>query len=354
MEDKESKTIKLRQYKKKLNMHFHSKLLEVFEKKDIRSVAFLVDKISEKTKLDIDESTIRKFMEAPESHYLHFIVIFAICKTLNINPKIFFDDTEYDEFFSNYNNFFESGQLTSDINIISFLEEQYNVLFFSTNSEEKNEIVTGKLYFQEKKSKLIAILEIDVNQNQIKKYIGNVYFSLFNNSIYINFVNNDIGEISSIAFKRVITNSNKMNYVIAECLTTCSGTQKVPTVHRMIISKDDILEKNRKIIEMELQFNTSDVYLDLKKWNNLKSLLKVNDEILENDLLEIEKESIIIIKEKHLINIIKRYKNINNLNINMDELMVNLKLNDNKITYNKVGEKTNKDFYNYLKKYRGG
>lgn len=340
----------LKKIKKELNDHLCQTLARFLIEKNInRTVLRLI--IENRTGISIPKSHIDKFFSPneKENHYIDIIVIFLIAESFNLPLSYFFEDTDYEDLFVNNdkNLAIEIGdKLSVKYTDLDILDTSYYCYFYSTNSKESSEVVCGELIFKKINNKMKATMLI--HSKEEKRYSGDVIYSKKTQSIYCIFTNLFYGEMSFISFSPVYLTGAKMNYVIAECLTTCSGASKVPTVHRMVISNHDIIKECEDIIRMQLLMNTSKVYLSKENIEYLKNQSNITENDLLDDHYNSKEEKYIVFKESDLISLLN-YKNKKGEKIDIDDLFIKLRTNEFESHYNKVGENVNKKLFKLIK-----
>lgn len=334
-----------------LNNHLRDTLTRFLREKNI-SRKVLISTIENRTTIPISKDHIDKFLLLNEknNHYINIIVIFLIAEAFNLPLSYFFEGTDYEDLFVNNDQNLSieiADKLSVEYTNLDILDKSYYCYFYSTNSKESSEIVCGELNFKKVNNKMKATMLI--HSPVEKRYSGNVIYSKTTKSIYCIFTNLSYGEMSFISFSPVYLTSAKINYVIAECLTTCSGANKVPTVHRMIISNIDIIKECEDIIRMELLMNTSKVYISKENVEYLKSQSKITENDLLDDHYNSKEERYIVFKERDLISLLN-YKNKKDGKIDIDDLFIKLRTNELDSHYNKVGENVNKKLFELIKK----
>lgn len=145
---------------------------------------------------------------------------------------------------------------------------EYHAYFFSTISSEDN-ILSGKLSFfkspDEKKTLASFTFETgkrDSNNQPIKKeYSGELILSPTMSAAYCTLVSEDIGEISYLIFNYKPINYEKLKCKIALVLTSSAGSNRIPTAHRMILSRTNIPPESLEQICGQLYLNDSEILI---------------------------------------------------------------------------------------------
>lgn len=340
----------LKKIKNELNDQLFQTLTRFLEEKNIKRPA-LISTIENQTGISIHKDHFDKFFlqNKKENHYIDIIVIFLIAESFDLPLSYFFKDTDYEDLFLNndQNLTIEIGdKLSVKYTDLDILDTSYYCYFYSTNSKESNQLVCGELSFKKINDKMKATMLI--HSKEEKTYSGDVIYSKKTQSISCIFTNLIYGEMSFISFTPVHLTAAKMNYVIAECLTTCSGSSKVPTVHRMVISNHDIIKECEDIIRMQLLMNSSKVYISERNIEYLKNQYNITENELLDPHYNSKEEKYLVFKESDLISLLK-YQIKKGKKIDIDDLFIKLRTNDFASHYNKVGVNVNKKLFELIK-----
>lgn len=241
--------------------------------------------LSEKT--GINQSMISKLLSG--SSILNLNHIIKICIALKKSPSelLSSNDTSLDEIFGN-DDIYSSGLMSENDNLIfdtsrsafkGYLDIPFFVYFLSTmDTEEK--ILKGTLLFKGSKNnkRCEASLELftgkkDIEGNEITKvYKGEMIVSITMSTCYVILVNNTIGEICFFSFRHMFLFNHDMLCRIAEVLTTSSGENRRPTIHRMIISRYELdTQEDRHFINGQLKLNEPDIFIEKNVFDELKN-----------------------------------------------------------------------------------
>lgn len=162
--------------------------------------------------------------------------------------------------------------------------QEYFCYYYSTVSSEnkvdspKNAIISGKLKVEADGEKCKAILEIDTKENNdngeriIKRYEGNIIVCPSIQSVHCIMYLPE-GEFCFLIFRYSHLNNNKQLCRIAEVLSTSSAVDKrYPIVHRMLLSKEEILPKHLDVIAPYLCLNYSDITISMVELSAVEAL----------------------------------------------------------------------------------
>lgn len=246
--------------------------------------------LSEKT--HINQSMISKLLNGSSS--LNLDQIISICVALNMSPSLLLssENTSINELFED-DNIYSSGLVSENDNFISdasraafkgYLNIPFFVYFLSTmNTEEK--ILKGVLLFEKSKSskRCGVSLELftgkkDIEGNDVKKiYKGEMIVSITMSTCYVILVNNEIGEMCFFSFRHMYLFNHEMICRVAEVLTTSSGDNRRPTIHRMIISKNELAtEEDKHFLNGQLKLDNTDIIIEKSIFEDLKNSDIVN------------------------------------------------------------------------------
>lgn len=216
----------------------------------------------------ISQSTVSNILNAKGNITLSNLL--AIASAFEVDIKELFVDSIYDEeinslpvqnteaFICNPDSVFLTGYLGD-----------FHVLFYKT-SGSSNDMVTGLLQIKKNNdsSKCIATLKINVDEidnasgeSAIKIYEGELIVSHPMRAVYVQLINNKLGEMAMLVFQHIFTSYRNVETAMAVAITTASGANRRPTVHRMALSRTPIDPERLKYIKGQLLMNTSDVFI---------------------------------------------------------------------------------------------
>lgn len=215
----------------------------------------------------------------------------------------------------------------------------YFVYFYQTSGDMPN-IVNGTLSFSPSADGdyCCASLKIPVNSDtseniSYKKYNGQLIISKPMRTAYCQLYSKTLGEYYQIYFRHWYILNNSLKCTMACALTTCSGSNRRPTLHRICLSKAAIDDSHMKILKSQLLLNDGNIILSHSNYHNFlqsestpekyKTLLKQNTYF----------ERCIAFKESTLLN--------SNLSIEEKlDLISSLRVLSTAQKYNKVSKRT--------------
>ena len=159
-----------------------------------------------------------------------------------------------------------------------YLNTKYHTYFISTVSG-MSDIVTGEISFTATSTKrcqvdfTLCTGKKDLSGNDIKKnYMGSMFISIPLSTCYCILKNEELGEISYITFHHMFILNENMRCRSCAVLTTSSGENRRPTMHRMIMSdyKFDINnESDCTFLMAQLRMNNKKILIRSENFKNV-------------------------------------------------------------------------------------
>lgn len=309
-------------------------------------------------KTGIAQSTISKMFSGEIKISINHIAKF--CKALGIdpgeiltlNPKIPFTGSS-DEKDNNSTLLFSPTHLAFNGYIGKF-----NTYFNSTISSE-NVILHGILEFVPSKDEKDCIANLELytgkikNGKEVKKnYSGKLIISLSMGSCYCILVAKDIGEMCFLVFDHMFLFNEDLSCRLACAITTSAGGNKRPTMHRLLLCKDelDVSDSNTrdyKFLQGHLNLNSSDIIISktsLQKMKENEVLFKSDPEmikLLNNFTTQCEDDTFYKIDEALIRGIPYSTKTKIEIITLLREYSIGKK-------YNKISSKADEYVYSYL------
>lgn len=168
----------------------------------------------------------------------------------------------------------EHGYLITDMSHEEFnaYTGKYFCYFHSTNSEQPK-IIHGILTLSNENnidSHCTAILEIYENSKPIKTYRGQFMLNLHYRTSYCFLVAQDKQEVCLLISNHFNSTIKKNLLNMSLVLTTSAGSQKRPTMHRMLFSRKELTEETLMLIHPQLKLNTDRITVSENEINSLK------------------------------------------------------------------------------------
>ena len=177
----------------------------------------------------------------------------------------------------------EQGQLLVNPSHSEFkmYEGEYHCYFYSTNSAEPK-IINGLLTIKLDEHKSICYAEMSILKDGkiIKKYKGQFVINLHYRKAYMVLIGTEKQEICFLILNcfNATVEENQLNMALV--LTTSSGSQKRPTMHRMLISRKILSDDIAKSVLPELKLNTDTITISEENLNILKN--QIRKEVSDN------------------------------------------------------------------------
>lgn len=150
---------------------------------------------------------------------------------------------------------------------------EYDCLFVSTDSSSPG-IVEGKLRIfsnAERGGQCFAHMTIYNNRKEeIKWYSGPFFLNQHYRTWHCILVGEVKQEICMLTASHFNATLRPNQYNMALSLTTSSGVEKRPTVHRLLISRKPIAKKARKLIQAQLRLNTDSICIEKEALEELE------------------------------------------------------------------------------------
>lgn len=144
-------------------------------------------------------------------------------------------------------------------------KEPFHCYFYPTISSEHT-MLHGELTFLENKARrrcdatlaLKVMQQLDENKEPIRKrYTGTLIVSVPQRSCYCILSNMEYGEICMINFHhRYFLTKHSLQCRLACAITTSAGENRRPTIHRMLITKNELSEEDLRILKPQLRLNS--------------------------------------------------------------------------------------------------
>lgn len=148
----------------------------------------------------------------------------------------------------------------------------YNILFYKTSCSG-DDMVHGTIQFMPNNNgtSCEVIMHIDLEENaksdmpDKKEYHGQLIASPLMRSMYVFLSNPELGESAMLLFQQICTSSHMVETAMAVAITTASGANRRPTVHRMCLSRNEIPTDKIEYIRGQLLMNTEEIFLTDKQ-----------------------------------------------------------------------------------------
>lgn len=241
----------------------------VMEKENINQAKLLT--MAKNHGYDLRQSTLSKILSDSASMNIPNIV--QIANTLNVNLNDLLSESDSLDVRTYQESEPTSGQSrlirrSDSLEMRPYLNSYYTY-FFPTPSSSGDSILSGRIRFEhsEDKSKCIAKFSFETgkrdSQNKaiVKEYEGDLILSPTMSAAYCTLISEEIGEISYILFNYIPIIYEDLYCRVALVLTASAGANRMPTVHRMIITKEELTSKELSIVKGQLYLNKSEILI---------------------------------------------------------------------------------------------
>lgn len=327
-----------------------SNLLYIMRKKHLSQSA--LSKLSIDSGYSISQGTISEILHRKANPGLSQIVALAAILNVSVNDLLspLPDDDERDKPVSSTETFPLGDGFIKDPSstyMTPYLGD-FNVVFFKTSGNAENEeiLVYGllKLGNCEGKTKT-AELRIFLNdqKTKYKTYTGYFYISPNISTAYIFFLSDRYHEISLITFHYIYSHNEKINIIVAAALTTASGSNRYPTMHRMIFSRMPFSPEILAPLKGQLRMNDMNIYLTREQIIYLCNETDISSTLKRSlhRVLCLEKYKCVCIPENAL-KVENEIENERNISI--------IRSQSKAQKYNKIGSQTNDTVFHLLDK----
>ena len=243
--------------------------------------------LKEKFDLKCDKEALSKIRTGDLSKRIHtgFIIAFACYAKVTIED-LFVEDF-FRKRFENEDRGVEEKQLEKEIfgniyysgsDIISdparrefygYVNTTFDIFFLSTISKER-QMITGTMMLSEKNGYCEVKLTLQSTEENTtsfsKSYTGNMIISPRQQACYCVVASDELGELNSIVFHHKYFHKDSLKVKMATVTTVSAGDEQRPTMHRMVICKQGVIntEKQKRFIYSQLRMNRSQIIISEK------------------------------------------------------------------------------------------
>ena len=224
--------------------------------------------------------------------------------------------------------------------------QDYYCYYYPTSSKENkenNKILRGILKLEPEDGWCRATLKIntgsfsDCGEVNFKIYTGYAAIPAYGTTLNCIMYSDKLGEFCNLMFRYFKINFGKQDLRIAEVLSASSAPEnRRPTTHRMLLSREEIKDKDLQIIlpALELNYSTITVVKD-----RLESVGEISDDyqkIVNKIISESEKKETYFLAESDVKNAAKKYMKTS---IEIKEFIMQVRKVAYSYRYNKIGNK---------------
>lgn len=231
-----------------------------------------------------------------------------------------------------------------------YINNVYYTYFLSTVSGI-DEIIRGELVFSTTQYNRCKVnFKLYTGKNDIsgipitKNYIGNMIISIPFSTCYCTLTNSELGELCFFSFHHMFLLNEHMKCRVGAVLTTSSGENRRPTLHRMIISQYEFDLNNKKdkyFLYGQLKLNNKKIIIKNSDFEEILSDFKAYSAKIKH-LVEFEnQESIIEIDENQILGLTGSLKQ-------KIDLICALRAKSYANKNNKIGSNTEEFLFEYI------
>lgn len=344
--------------KKELNERIHRNIEFLIAKDGNYNQADFLRFCKETYDVEIHQSNLSTLLNNNKDGNIHVLVLYLFSQYFDIDMKRLIEEDltldEQNENLESMKNSLPQNNIRFNItdDIRNFYCGNYFCYFYPTKSDE-DKIISGKVKIKEdtKEQSCRVSIEIDTNQMidgtkipYIKRYDGILFYSNNLKICYCIVQNEELGECNFIAFRYHKLNNTKYRGGMAAVLTTSAGSDNVPTMHRMVISRRELNDNKLEYIKGNLLLNYSDIIVEEKAFEKIIQTLDIDKGVKERLRQSADKKTYYQISERVLRSI--RRESLKDLE--PVELVARLRAVSTALRYNKVSKKLDENIMKLL------
>ena len=224
--------------------------------------------------------------------------------------------------------------------------QDYYCYYCPTNSKEnkdKNKILKGILKLEKAGKWCQATLTINtgkVNKEgeiNYKTYMGYAAITTYGAALSCNMYSDELDEFCFLMFRFFRINHDAQDFRIAEVLSTSSASEtRRPTIHRMLLSREELRDEDLQAILPALELNYSTIAVVKENMKLLCERSEVYKEIVNKIMSEFQENEIYFLTESDVKNIAKKCLKSS---AEVNEFIMQLRKMAYSYRYNKIGNK---------------
>lgn len=221
----------------------------------------------------ISQPTLSKLLSGSSMPSTYQLIQICDALELNLNEVLSLDSnvkvsiTENIDLFNEKKKSFFITDAT-DIDFHGYVGSYY-VYFYPTKNSNDDFFIPGQLkIFPDpitSKCKVELKFEtgkVDINNKAIVKfYTGNATLSLAMQTIYCELKSEEIGEITYLLFQYNYIAYEQLECRLATVITASSGIKRLPTMHRLLITRKKLSDKDLYYLSGQLLLNNSEILI---------------------------------------------------------------------------------------------
>lgn len=155
--------------------------------------------------------------------------------------------------------------------------QKYFVYFFPTLSSERK-ILRGTLELTPSNNVCEAKLELNTNRLRngtpiVKRYTGCAIISTSVHALYVVLSSPEEGELCMLNMRHFFIRHQHLNCRIAAALTNSAGENHAPTTHRVLISREELSDRELTHVMPQLHLNSNDILIEKQALEGFRSWL---------------------------------------------------------------------------------
>lgn len=157
-------------------------------------------------------------------------------------------------------------------------------IYYNTTAEQEEKLEHGSMSVNRDNAGycnielMIHTGEYRGQRELIKKYEGRMLITALLSGAYIILRNDSIGELCFMAMRHRTFTIKQLECRIALCLTIGSGENKLPTAHRMLLSRKELSDERLKIVCPYLRLYGNEIRIEKNKAAALVDSLEMESE----------------------------------------------------------------------------
>ncbi|MBD5393099.1 MAG: hypothetical protein HDR71_17230 [Lachnospiraceae bacterium] len=163
--------------------------------------------------------------------------------------------------------------------------EQFNAylgefnIYYNKTSEQTDEIQKGHLkIFKDSLGYCEVRLQILTGEYRnrkeiVKEYTGRMLITMFLSGAYMILKNEQTGELCFMELRHRMFAVKQLECRLALCLTMSEGENRVPTVHKMLLFRQELTEEHLRVVRPYLDLYGNVIRIDKEKANQLADSL---------------------------------------------------------------------------------
>lgn len=229
--------------------------------------------------------------------------------------------------------------------------QDYFCYFFPTLSSEDT-ILKGTLTLGEdptRKNVCAATLKLDTNRKKnnepvYKTYTGCAIISSSVHAMYIVLSSPNEGEVCMLNLRHFYIRHHQLNCRMAEVITNAAGETHTPTVHRMLLSRQEISDQHLEYVKPHLHLNSSDILISEEALNAFRHESEQHDKLIGQLTYTTDKTTLYAFKEDFVRSNAKQLLSKEQLPLFLTEI----RAQSHKMRYNKVSSRADENIHNLL------